>query len=142
MSFILFIVTLLSLLVVPTNAFSWSTRRHAPKMSSLLMCNVKKGNYCLNVTLYVSPDKREDFLKAIKVNFEGTTKKEPLNRLYNFGESTTEKNTFHFQEIFASKEGFEAHTQAPHFKIWEQFAQSNGAFTKPPKIDFFEQIIL
>lgn len=94
------------------------------------------------MTVYVNPSRREDFLKAIKINFEGTTRNEPLNRLYNFGESVNEPNTFHFQEQFASKEGFIEHTKSPHFQIWEQFAQSEGAFTQPPKIDFFEQIIL
>ena len=77
------------------------------------------------------------------------------------GESTTERNTFYFHEQYKGKAGFEAHTQAPHFKVslkwtrhsdcsekerrlkvvrvqvWEEFAATEP-FTKPPEVQFFE----
>ena len=49
---------------------------------------------------------------------------EPLNVAYTWGESVNEPNTFHFQEQFMGEEGFVAHTQAPHFDVWKQFADA------------------
>ena len=40
-----------------------------------------------------------------------------LSRALHRGESATERNTFHFHEQYRGKAGFEAHTQAPHFKV-------------------------
>ena len=102
---------------------------------------VKK--YCLNVNLYIKPERREDFIKTIRINTAGTRTNEPLNCMYLWGESTTEKNTFHFQEQFYGKEGFLAHENAPHFAVWKQFADAKGddsPFSKPPVIHFFEEM--
>ena len=35
------------------------------------------------------------------------------------------------------KEGFDAHTQAPHFAVWEAFAATEP-FTAEPEVCFFE----
>lgn len=59
--------------------------------------------------------------------------------LYTWGEDTTTPNAFHFQEAYIGKEGFEAHTQAPHFANWEVFAKSDP-FTQPPAVVFFKTI--
>ena len=95
--------------------------------------------FCVNVNLYVKPERREEFLKVIAINSAGTLANEPLNISYTWGESTTEKNTFHFQEQFKGKEGFDAHTQSPHFAVWQQFTDSEDSpFWKPPSVIFFE----
>ncbi len=39
----------------------------------------------------------------------------------------------------AGKEGFEAHTVAPHFGVWEEFA-GKDPFTKPPIVEFFRTL--
>ena len=92
--------------------------------------------FCLNVTLYVRPERREEFIACIEQNQRGTLETEPLARLYEWGESTTEPNTFHFQEQYDGKEGFDAHQTMPHFQVWEQFAATEP-FSKPPEIQFF-----
>ena len=56
---------------------------------------------------------------------------------YQWGESTSEPNTFYFQEAYKGKAGFEAHTQAPHFAVWETFAGTDP-FTAEPEVYFFE----
>ena len=96
--------------------------------------------YCLSVKLAVNPAKRDAFLAAIRNNAKGTLTTEPACRQYTWGESTTTPCTFHFQEQFDDKAGFDAHTMAPHFKIWEQFASQPDAFTAPPVLDFFEEL--
>ena len=95
--------------------------------------------FCVNVNLYVKPERREEFLKVIAINSAGTLANEPLNISYTWGESTTEKNTFHFQEQFKGKEGFDAHTQSPHFAVWRVFTEAEDSpFWKPPTVFFFE----
>lgn len=96
--------------------------------------------YCLSVKLAVNPAKRDAFLAAIRDNAKGTLTTEAACRQYTWGESTTTPCTFHFQEQFDDKAGFDAHTMAPHFKIWEQFASQPDAFTAPPVLDFFEEL--
>lgn len=97
--------------------------------------------FCLNVNLYVKPERREEFLKTIAINSAGTLSNEPLNISYTWGESTTEKNTFHFQEQFKGEEGFLAHTNAPHFATWKAFADAEDTpFSKPPVVFFFETL--
>ena len=97
--------------------------------------------FCLNVNLFVKPERREEFLKVIAINSAGTLSDEPLNISYTWGESTTEKNTFHFQEQFKGKEGFDAHTSSPHFAVWAKFADAEDSpFWKPPVVFFFETL--
>jgi quinol monooxygenase YgiN len=96
--------------------------------------------YCLNVKLSVNPAKREEFLAAIRTNAKGTLSNEPGCRGYLWGESATSPNVFHFQEQFDNKESFLEHTKAPHFQVWEAFAQQSDAFTAPPIIDFFDEM--
>eukprot|EP01041_Mallomonas_annulata_P002038 gene2038-3961_t len=95
--------------------------------------------YCLNVNIFVKPERREDFLAAIRANAKGTLTTEKANRLYTWGESCTDPNTFHFQEQFEDEDGFKAHTQAPHFMKWEEFTKSDP-FTKPPELSFFKTL--
>lgn len=99
--------------------------------------------YCLNVNLYPKADVRDEFLQVIAANKAGTDANEPLALQYVYGESTTAPNVFHFHEQYtgedAGKEGFEAHTKAPHFGDWEAFA-SKDVFEKPPVVSFFKTI--
>mmetsp|Transcript_27926 Transcript_27926/g.54973 ORF Transcript_27926/g.54973 Transcript_27926/m.54973 type:complete len:142 (+) Transcript_27926:42-467(+) len=96
----------------------------------------KQEKFCLNVTLYVKPEKREQCIKAFIDNQNGTLSTEPLCLQYTWGESTTQPNTFHFQEAYKGEDGFKAHTQTPHFKRWEEVAKTEP-FSKPPEVSFF-----
>lgn len=112
------------------------TKLHASNANPV---TVKK--FCVNVNLYVKPERREEFLKVIAINSAGTLANEPLNISYTWGESTTEKNTFHFQEQFKGEEGFLAHTNMPHFATWKVFADAEDSpFWKPPVVFFFETL--
>lgn len=95
-------------------------------------------SYCLNVRIRVKPERRTDFLACIKANQQGTLKSEPLALEYLFGEDDTTPCTFHFHEQYRGREGFEAHTRAPHFIEWEEFA-STDPFTEPPEVVFFNE---
>ena len=76
-----------------------------PKVKKMVSTNLgadqdAKKPYCLNVNLYVKPDRREEFLACIKANQSGTLTSEPLALRYDWGESATEPNTFHFHEMY------------------------------------------
>ena len=96
------------------------------------------GLFLLNVTLKVKPERREEFIACIKANQQGTLANEPLAVIYQWGESTTEPYTFHFQEAYRGKAGFDAHTDTPHFQAWEVFAGTDP-FTAEPEVLFFTE---
>jgi quinol monooxygenase YgiN len=108
--------------------------------------------FCLNVKLCINPEVREEFLHVIYNNQKGSHL-EPLCLQYDFGESDTVPNTFHFHEQYTGtndgKEGFDAHAATPHFAAWEVFASrgSSGSttvqqFTSPPVVSFYKSIAL
>ena len=93
------------------------------------------GRLYLQVSFDVKPERREDFLSAIRAN-EAATNKEPLNRAYLWGEDTTTPNRFHFHEEYHGSAGFEAHKTSAHFADWEVFV-STDPFAAPVDGPFF-----
>jgi quinol monooxygenase YgiN len=98
----------------------------------------RPGIFCLNVELCIKPEVRDEFLRVIANNKKGSDNNEPLCLQYSYGESTSKPNCFYFHEQYEGQnnglEGFEAHTTAPHFKVWEDFASTKDPFTKPPVV--------
>lgn len=95
--------------------------------------------YCLNVKMGIKPELRDEFLDCINNNRRGTLDTEPLAVAYLFGEEQGKDNVWHFHEQYKGREGFEAHAKAPHFAVWERFAESNP-FTEPPEVVFFTEV--
>jgi quinol monooxygenase YgiN len=91
----------------------------------------------MQVNLFVKPARRDEFLACIRANEKGTIGSEPLALEYSWAESMTEPNTFHFQEKYQGKPGFEAHQQTQHFADWEAFAGTDP-FTKAPEVFQFQ----
>lgn len=94
--------------------------------------------FCLNVCLQVKPERRAEFLECIAANQRGTLTDEPLAVTYAYGEDETTPDTWRFFEQYRGREGFEAHTKAPHFAAWEAFAATDP-FTAPPRVAFFTE---
>jgi len=95
-------------------------------------------DYCLNINLHVKPERRAEFLSCIEQNAAGTRVGEPLAICYEWGESATDPNHFHFHERYQGKEGFEAHTKTEHFAAWEKFTATDP-FEKEPEVVFFKR---
>jgi quinol monooxygenase YgiN len=111
----------------------------APSSRIQLRMAAPEKIFCVNVNLYVKPERREEFLKIIRNNQAGTIGTEPKARFYYWGESTSTKNLFHFQEQYVGRDGFEAHQKTAHFSAWEKFASDpNSPFSKPPEVMLFE----
>jgi len=93
-------------------------------------------HYCLGVCLCVKPERREEFLECIQANQRGTCTSEPLAVTYLYGEDESIPNKFHFFEAYQGRAGFEAHTKAPHFKVWEEFVATEP-LSAPPLLSFY-----
>ena len=108
-----------------------------PTKTSITQLNALE-KYCLNVKLDVDPTKREEFLDCINNNQKGTLSNEPLSLKYTWGEDESNPNVFHFHEEYIGREGFEEHTKAPHFAIWQKYAdQSPSPFVTAPEVVFY-----
>eukprot|EP00339_Tiarina_fusa_P015250 CAMPEP_0117017482 /NCGR_PEP_ID=MMETSP0472-20121206/13643_1 /TAXON_ID=693140 ORGANISM="Tiarina fusus, Strain LIS" /NCGR_SAMPLE_ID=MMETSP0472 /ASSEMBLY_ACC=CAM_ASM_000603 /LENGTH=214 /DNA_ID=CAMNT_0004721857 /DNA_START=8 /DNA_END=652 /DNA_ORIENTATION=+ len=101
-----------------------------------------RAAYCLNVELCIKAEVRDEYLKCIYNNQKGSHG-EPLCLQYDFGESLETPNSFYFHEQYSGGdqglEGFVAHTKAPHFAAWEEFAGTDP-FSKPPVIGKYKSI--
>lgn len=113
-----------------------AVRARAPVISSSIIERPDTPLFCLNVCLRIKPERCEEFIDCIRANQEGTLTTEPLAVTYVYGEDETTRDTWRFFEQYVGKEGFEAHTQTPHFAAWEAFA-STDPFSAPPEIKFF-----
>lgn len=132
----------------PVNNFDWlqlsSIKPFHCNNQSLYRTNndikIMFKKYCLNVTIYVKPDKRDEFIQVMSQNAAGT-RTEPLNIQFTWGESQSTPNVFHIQEQFVSKEAVDAHVKTEHFLKWAAFASdSDSPFEKPYEIYAFEEI--
>ncbi|EOD41893.1 hypothetical protein EMIHUDRAFT_194475 [Emiliania huxleyi CCMP1516] len=107
---------------------------------SILLLSILLLDICqalsVGPTATVRPSCREEFLECIRQNQKGTLSSEPLAVTYAYGEDETTPDTWHFFEQYVGREGFEAHTQTPHFAAWEAFAASDP-FSAPPEVKFF-----
>jgi len=100
---------------------------------------VEPPRFCLNVKLCIKPERREEFLTCIRSNQAGTLATEPLALEYVWGEDADVSNTFHFNEKYRGRAGFEAHQKTAHFAAWEEFASSEP-FTEPPVVQLYEEM--
>lgn len=112
---------------------------------------IHKNAFGLNVSLYPKASVRSEFLEVISNNKKGTDTTEPLALQYTYGEATVASGetsaekydgnkAFHFHEQYSGdnhgKEGFDAHANAPHFAVWEDFVGTDP-FDKAPEVSFF-----
>jgi len=98
-------------------------------------CAPAIDRYNLNVQLCVKPERREEFLDVIRNNAVSTLR-EPRNLRYAWGESATTPHTWHFQESFVGKRGFDEHCVMPTFTAWEAFV-GTSPFTADPSVQFY-----
>jgi quinol monooxygenase YgiN len=100
-----------------------------------------RSAYCVHVELCVKSELRDEFLDVIRNNQRGSNEDEQLCLQYVYGESTMEPNKFIFHEEYEGeddgKEGFDAHTNSPHFEVWEEFVDKDP-FSKEPVVNFFK----
>ena len=95
--------------------------------------------YALHVDLYVKPDRREEFLEAIRGDQEGALTSEDRCVAYLFGEDADEPNTFHMFEQYVDRAGFEQHAKSPHYGKWSEF-KATEPFSASAKVAYYTTI--
>jgi quinol monooxygenase YgiN len=71
--------------------------------------------FALNIKLEMKPERREEFLKLIKIDQEQTLSTELGILQFVVGEDVETPNAFHLHEQYTSEEAYLAHTKTPHF---------------------------
>lgn len=94
--------------------------------------------FALNAKFSIKPSRREEFISIIRNDQTETLEKEPKALQFVVGEDTENVNTFYLHEQYIGEEGFQEHTETPHFAEWMKFTESDpfeegGA----PAVDFF-----
>jgi quinol monooxygenase YgiN len=73
----------------------------------------------------VRPDKMDVLRPAMRVALEGT-RREPGCLLYAYGEDVLDPGLIRIVERWQSWEAIEAHSKAPHIKVWADAREANG----------------
>jgi len=99
-----------------------------------------KQVYCMNATLRIKPERRDDFIRCIQ-HAEVATNREPLAVLYLYGEDELSPNTFHVHQEYRGREGFDAHRKTGHYLAWRRFAATDP-FSAPPEAYIFTAAVV
>ena len=75
--------------------------------------------YVVCVTVFVKPDRVDEFIPAMLENAR-STRKEPGNARFDVLRSTDDRARFFLYEVYGSVEDFQAHQQTPHYLKWRQ----------------------
>ena len=94
------------------------------------------STFGLVVRFCVKDGRRKEFLAAIRADQLGALTTEPLAVSYLFGEDTDACNVFHMFERYASREGFEEHTQSTSYKAWAEF-KATEPFAEQTQVKYF-----
>ena len=74
--------------------------------------------YVVAVTVFVKPEKRDDFLRATLDNARNT-RSEPGNVRFDVLQAEDEPTRFLLYEVYQSKEDFTRHQQTDHYLKWK-----------------------
>jgi (4S)-4-hydroxy-5-phosphonooxypentane-2,3-dione isomerase len=80
------------------------------------------GVFALVVELYVRPDKRQQFLRAIEANATASVRDEPGCFRFDVVQDRDDPDHFFLYEVYTDEAAFEAHRSAPHFPVWRAAA--------------------
>jgi len=99
-----------------------------------------KSLFCLNVALYVKPERRDEFLEAMRGDQRGALESEPACVTYLFGEDAKEPSTFHMFEQYVGRAGFEEHARSEHYAAWTAF-KATDPFAKPAVVSYYNTMV-
>jgi len=78
----------------------------------------EKPMFAVMVNVHVKPEKKDDFLKEMLADAEGSINNEEGCLLFNIIEDSDDPNCVHLYEVYTSAEAFEVHKKSPHFVRW------------------------
>ena len=74
--------------------------------------------FAVIVKVHIKPEHKDEFLKEMVADGEGSIEKEPACLLFNIVEDSEDPNMLHLYEVYNDAEAFEAHKETPHFQKW------------------------
>ncbi len=74
--------------------------------------------YCVNVKIWIKPERVSDFLTVILADKEATERLEPTAKQFTVGKSATEEHCYFLHEEYDDKAAFESHCKTEHFGHW------------------------
>ena len=101
---------------------------------------IKKPRFCVNMALFLKPERVEDFLKVILDDQEATLRLEPGARQFTVGRSPTDPTRFFLHEEFDSVEAIGEHRKTEHYARWAEF-KNTDPFTQPPITDTYDEVL-
>jgi autoinducer 2-degrading protein len=75
--------------------------------------------YVVSVTVYLKPDKVDEFTQAILDNARNS-RKEPGNLRFDVSQAEGEPTRFLLYEVYQTKEDFVKHQQTDHYLRWKE----------------------
>ncbi len=76
------------------------------------------------VKVRIKADRRDDFLKAIKVDALGSERDEPGCLRFNVLQDTSDANVYYFYEVYKDEAARAEHRAAPHYQVWKAAADT------------------
>ena len=84
----------------------------------------------LMVNLHVKPERRDEFLAAVREDGESTTALEEGNLQFNVVQDSEEPDRFFLFEVYRDQAALEAHRQMPHFLKYRE--ATAGVYVEDP----------
>ena len=79
----------------------------------------------LFIKVEIKPDRVGDFLKAMKIDADGSNK-EPGCIRFDVHKDAEKENVFYMYEIYKDLDALLAHRETDHFEAWVDFKKSGG----------------
>ena len=119
--------------VVVAAAYWWHRRRRTAQSAAnpTQPTATQSALFCCNVRLCVKPERREEFLQALKAVQASSLNSEPRAVAYVHGEDISEPNTFHVHQQFRSAADFEAQHETEHGSTFHAFLCSGALASRP-----------
>ena len=84
----------------------------------------------LMVNLHVKPERRDEFLAAVREDAASTTALEEGNLQFNVVQDSEEPDRFFLFEVYRDQAALEAHRQMPHFLKYRE--ATAGVYVEDP----------
>ena len=87
----------------------------------------------LVVSVHVKPERREEFLRAIKEDSRGSREDEPGCLRFDVLQDTADPNHYFFYEVYRDEAAIQAHREAPHYQVWSAAVEA-GVLSQPVEV--------
>ena len=87
--------------------------------------------YILLVTVKITPERHDEFVKEMLLNAKGAKEKEPGCLRFDVVQDGQDPNTLHLYEVYEDEVAFKKHQNSAHFK---RFSEVAGEWRDGPSV--------